>query len=161
MKIIPVRIRNSVEFVEMFVDEVDYKMLLQKKWSISMNGYPTASWRVKSFPNKKKTIHAHKLIMGYKDGLDVDHIDGNKLNNQRSNLRFCSRSQNLMNRGKNKNNGSGYKGVYWKQKSNKWCAQIGRIGGRKTYLGLFETVEEASLAYRDAAKKLHGQYARF
>jgi hypothetical protein len=92
----------------------------------------------------------------------VDHIepaDGSHAQDRLSNLRIASHGQNLMNRGINRNNKSGYKGVAFHKSTGKWQAQI-MSGGRFKYLGCFTTPEAAALAYDKAAKELHGEFAR-
>src|ERR1043165_3940616 len=88
----------------------------------------------------------------------VDHIDGNGLNNRRSNLRLATYAQSSMNRGRNIKNSSGYKGV--DLKDGKWRAEI-QVSRKKVYLGRFSTPEEAYAAYCEAAKKYHGEFANF
>ena len=98
------------------------------------------------------------------NGLQVDHIDGDVLNNQKSNLRICTQQENAKNRKINKNNTSGIKGVSktkrkeWRSKT--WQAIIG-ADGKNTHLGYFYTAEEAGRAYKKAAKELYGDFARY
>jgi hypothetical protein len=104
----------------------------------------------------------HRVIAA-RMGLDlseiIDHMDGNGLNNSRSNLRAATNAQNLQNRGKQKNNTSGIKGVSWDKARSKWAAEI-RSQGKRYHLGRFDTKEEAAEAYRKAAKKLHKEFAK-
>lgn len=86
---------------------------------------------------------------------EVDHIDGDCLNNRRENLRLATHSQNQKNRRRNENNLSGYKGVQAHGKG--WKARI-TSNGRNIYLGVFYTPEEAHDAYCEAAKELHGEF---
>lgn len=89
----------------------------------------------------------------------VDHIDGNTLNNTRTNLRIATCSQNAYNRKKSTANTSGYKGVSMTT-DGKWQASI-NVERSFVYLGVYETPEEAKESYRTAALKLHGEFARF
>jgi hypothetical protein len=91
--------------------------------------------------------------------MQVDHINGNTLDNRKENLRICTQNQNGKNRLLNKNNVSGYKGVTYKKANKLWCAQI-VVNYHKMYLGLFTTAEAAALAYNEAAKKYHGEFAK-
>jgi hypothetical protein len=97
------------------------------------------------------------MIMEPKEEEYVDHIDGNTLNNQRSNLRIVNRFQNGMNQGKHKNNTSGYKGV--NSNGFNYMARI-RVNGERIYIGTYSTVEEAGRAYDNKAKELHGEFAK-
>lgn len=87
----------------------------------------------------------------------VDHVDGNILNNSKENLRSCTKAQNLHNRGKQENNTSGYKGVSFDKKRNKWQAGIG-WKGKRIGLGRYDTPELAYDAYCRKAKELHGEF---
>lgn len=89
----------------------------------------------------------------------VDHVDGNKLNNNLDNLRFCSYSQNGANRKKQSNTSSIYKGVDFQKRANKWRASI-KIDGKSKTLGHFEDEKEAAKAYNEKAKELFGDFAK-
>lgn len=106
-----------------------------------------------------KTIRMHNMIMPAPPGFETDHIDCNPLNNQRSNLRSSTKSQQGWNRRRQKNNTSGHKGVYWHKRDKKWRVQL-RVGGKKKFIGNFAEKEDAIKAYRQAAKKYHGEFAR-
>ena len=99
----------------------------------------------------------HRLIWMFHYGefpnYDIDHIDGNKANNLLSNLRLCNKSENLCNRGKNSNNTSGFKGVSYVQRLNKWRAYC---SGK--HLGVFKTAELAYQSYCDFANLKHGSF---
>ena len=89
---------------------------------------------------------------------DVDHIDGDGLNNQRANLRGCERSENLWNQGAKANTVSGLKGVTWCPGRGKWHARI-VVKGKTHHLGNHFTAQEAHAAYCAAALKFHGKFA--
>ncbi len=101
-----------------------------------------------------------KIITG-DDPLDqqIDHIDGNRLNNNFENLRLASNSENQQNRMRPCSNTSGFKGVNWCKRRNKWAAKIG-FRNRRFSLGYFDTPELAHMAYCKAAAELHGEFAR-
>jgi len=103
-------------------------------------------------------VHIARLVVQVPDGVEPDHIDGNKHNNLPANLRLATRSQNAMNRPKQANNTSGYKGVSWHKRSAKWGAAI-QVNGKQKHLGLFESVIDAASAYNEAAEKYHGSFA--
>ncbi len=119
------------------VDILDYNLIKDYKWSLTTYGYVI---------NNTKKILLHNLIMGItkpnKDR-EVDHIDRNKLNNTRKNLRIVNRQINNLNTGNQKNNkSSGLKGVCWHKQHNKWRAYI-MLDWKQIHLGLFDTKEEA------------------
>jgi len=107
-----------------------------------------------------KHKYLHRLITNAPDGMDVDHINGNKLDNRKSNLRICSRAQNQMNRGKTKNNKSGFKGVFFNKPTGKFMSKI-MIDGKNVHLGSFEKAEDAYKAYCDACVKYHKEFHHF
>jgi hypothetical protein len=87
----------------------------------------------------------------------VDHIDGDGLNNRRSNLRVCTHAQNRLNVGKRKSNTSGLKGAFWSKDKSRWESYI-TFNHTRRFLGRFETAAEAHAAYVNAAKALHGEF---
>lgn len=135
------------------VDDDDFYSLSQFKWCFqnSPRGYGYAV-RI----NKKRLIIMHRLIMNAKEGMEVDHINGNTLDNRRCNLRVCSPPENKRNRKINKGSYSGYKGVDFKK--NRWRARI-QINKKSLFLGCFMTKEEAAEAYNIAALKYHKEFA--
>lgn len=94
-------------------------------------------------------------------GEECDHIvNTNTLDNRRSNLRLATSSQNSANTARHCDNKSGYKGVYFEQKTGRWKAQI-CIRGKQTHLGRFDTPEHAHEAYKQAASEVFGEFARY
>lgn len=143
------------------VDDADFEWLSQWKWHVYSPPGRTGVHALAHTTVRKniyRKIKMHRLILGAKEGDFVDHIDGNGLNNQKSNLRFCTKSENGMNRGAPTTNSSGFKGVSWAKSKNKWEAYISLKGIRK-HLGRFTTKEEAALAYNEAALIHHGSFA--
>jgi hypothetical protein len=92
-------------------------------------------------------------------GMDIDHINGDGLDNRWSNLRLATRAENIRNSRTKATNTSGFKGVSWHKRDRKWQAHI-KINGRSKNLGLFEAPEDAHAAYVAAAQKYHGEFAR-
>lgn len=109
-----------------------------------------------------KLFLSHRLAWFYVHGAwpdgQVDHINGDRLDNRISNLRIATHGQNRANSRAGKNNLLGVKGVF-KTRSGKFVAQI-RAGKKQRHIGTFLTVKEASEAYRKAAEKYHGEFAR-
>jgi len=101
----------------------------------------------------------HRLLIHAPKGMEVDHINGNGLDNRICNLRICTRSQNQINKGLQKNNTTGYKGVSFIKKHRKYRATI-RINGKSMYLGEFESAKGAAFAYDNKAKELFGNFAK-
>ena len=148
------------------VDEEDVPTLSKYRWRIQHRYYkgerlgPSAV--VATTPDG--IIKMHRLVMSAEDGELVDHINGLPLNNTKANLRVCSFAENLRNRKISRANRSGVKGVYRcsrsPEKSPRWRAEI-QANGVKHHLGTFKTKAEAGRAYREAARRLHGEFARF
>lgn len=90
--------------------------------------------------------------------LEVDHVDGDKGNNAIANLRLATRHQNTQNSRVQKNNRSGAKGVCWHRASGKYAAQVDAYG-KRIYLGLFDTADEAAEVVRAARSNLHGMFS--
>ena len=108
---------------------------------------------------KRVAIYMHMEILGDCDGREIDHINGDKLDNRRSNLRFCTRSQNSMNHVLQSNNTSGYKGVWLRATTHHWQAEI-MINQKHIRLGAFLSAEDAARAYDRAARKYFGEFAK-
>jgi hypothetical protein len=123
----------------------------------SLNHYGYIEVRVSG-----KLLKAHRVIWALMNGVwpqhEIDHIDGDRSNNAWDNIREATHEQNLCNRGPQKNNTSGFKGVSWHRPSGKFRAAI-KARGKHHYIGLFSTAAEASAAYHLTAKLLHGTFA--
>ncbi|MCG3797047.1 HNH endonuclease [Bacillus toyonensis] len=137
------------------VSDEDFDWLNQYGWIATRDGYAISSVQIEE---RYVTVLMHRFIMGQPSGLVVDHIDGNRLNNQRSNLRVCTQSQNSKNQGSSIGT-SKYKGVHWDKEKNKWLAQI-MIQRKNVFIGRYLTEEEAAYAYNQKAMELHGEFAR-
>lgn len=143
------------------VDDADFDSLNKWKWSLS--GRASSKYARRGMTRRKehitKTILMHREILKPPKGFFTDHINGNKLDNRRCNLRICTIAENIRNRKINlKVNTSGYKGICWNKISKKWQAGI-KFSNKYIYLGLFNNKEEGALAYNQAAIKYHGKFA--
>jgi len=134
------------------VDDDMFDYLNQWKWHLSRFGYAVRK------PGPEQ-IYMHRAILKSEKGTSTDHINHDKLDNRRENLRICTTSQNMRNRGKQANNTSGYKGVFWSIPAKKWRAQI-TVMKKSIHLGLFTTPKEAAKVYNKAAIKHFGEFAR-
>jgi len=140
------------------IDTEDYGKIREYKWYIA-HGYVSASIPNPIDKARQYQQRLHRLLLGLEpyDKIQVDHINRNKLDNRKSNLRTCTLQQNRQNTMRNTNK-SGYHGVCWKKKNKKWCAAT-CFNGMVKYIGLFKTKEEAALAYNKKAKELFGEFA--
>lgn len=139
------------------VDDEDYEWLMQWKWQASEKGYATRTQWVGN--GKQKRISMHRLINKTPDGLETDHINGNRLDNRKCNLRTCTNAENQQNRRKKEGTTSVYKGVHWNSKDKRWYALI-KHDGKTTYLGSFKNEIDAATTYNKAASEIHGEFAR-
>lgn len=146
LKITNENINPKFEFT---IDSEDSYILDYGLWSPDAYGYAENK-------NGKKL---HRLIMNAPKGMSIDHINGDKSDNRKSNLRICTNSENLRNRGSQSNNTSGYKGVSWSKELKKWRTQI-CINKKHIHVGLFKDKIEAAKAYNEAAIKYHGEFAK-
>ena len=123
------------------------------------------SWNISiKYNNKKKSLKCSRIIFllyhGYlTEGKQVDHADGNSLNNKVDNIRESTKYQNAQNRGIRPENTSGHKNVYWDKRNKKWKVQI-YANGKYYYFGLYEKLEDAIKVAIEARKKLHGEFGR-
>jgi len=134
------------------VDDDDFEELSKHKWYPNTRGYAWANIR------GKNTL-MHRLLMGDIGKRQVDHINGNKLDNRKSNIRPCTQSENNANTGKNKKNTSGYRGVIYRKDICLWRAYLG-LNGERISLGHYETPQAAARAYYAAARVAFGEFAR-
>lgn len=136
------------------VDAEDYDRLGKYKWYCREAKNNFYAFR----RNGKKMVSMHREIINAPEGLLVDHIDGDGLNNCKSNLRLCTYAENACNRRPNRKGSSKYKGVWFHKRERKWEARITRKGKLK-YLGRYDDEIEAALAYDRKAKQLFGEFA--
>ena len=146
----------SVCGVEFTIDAEDLMFLENRSWHLLTHKERLRTYLRGWDSSKKKKVLFHREIMKAEQGVQVDHINGNSLDNRKSNLRVCSHAENIWNRSAHSNNTSGYKGV--SKSDNKWKACI-KKHGKFYYLGVFDTPQEASEAYNSASKQLHEKFS--
>lgn len=141
------------------VDEGDYTYLNQWKWYALR--VEKLCYAVRSIKRGKKcgVMLLHRQLLNVPKGKEIDHKDGDGLNNCRSNLRICNHQQNHFNLRNRINTSSIYKGVYWDKDKHRWRVTL-VVGGEKKRLGRFKDERQAALAYNQAAATYFGEYAR-
>jgi len=137
------------------VDDEDFSYLNQFKWYAKKDKKTIYVIANKTQKNNLHESSMARLIMKTPDDLEVDHIDHNGLNNQKSNLRNCSRNENMQN--KTSSSSSGYLGVHINR--NKYIVAHIKIKNKMAHLGTFKTIEDAAKAYDKKAKELYGEFA--
>lgn len=136
------------------VDDEDYDELSKYTWNYGMpQGYAA-----RKIGYRGKKVYMHRQILDAPPKIDVDHINGNKLDNRRVNLRLVTRSQNLYNAAP-RGGSSRFKGVCWNKPLGKWVASI-QINRKLVHLGVFTDEIEAAKTYNRAATEHIGEYAR-
>lgn len=141
---------------EFYIDAEDFTKISDKSWHITPKGYLRHNFRGE---NGTMSFSMHHYVLGDKaDGAQIDHIDRNKLNNRKSNLRVCDSFENAQNRGLRKTNTSGYTGVQYNKSKRKYEAWI-TAKGNKIYLGQFNCIDDAVDVRKNAEKKYFGEFA--
>jgi hypothetical protein len=146
----------DTEHGRILLDDEDAAAMLAIALVVDRRGYMSVRGS-----NRKGGVRrfVHSLIMGTPPGMHTDHVNGNKLDNRRENLRVCTPAQNLRNRKPRKSTRSGYKGVQWSSAHKSWRAII-RADGRVYSCGRSTDPIKAAKKYDRKARELHGEYAR-
>jgi hypothetical protein len=142
------------------IDSSDVVYVVGNKWHIRKGRYTLYAARWISVGGRATPLHLHRAILGlkYGDKKMVDHKNQNGLDNRRVNLRITTAAINNYNCRMRKTNKSGFRGVCWKERYQKWHAQIS-FGGKVLHCGYFYTAEEAARAYDSNSEKLWGDNA--
>lgn len=148
---IPIRSRDGSIRAHVLVDAADADWANQWRWSLTDLGY---AYRVQKVDGAQRNIRMHRALLGCEtgDGVEVDHIDGNRLNNQRANLREATRLQNAQNLAP-LGRTSRFRGVYYNRNLSRWHARV-RVNGHTHHLGYFAREDEAAEAARLARRRL-------
>jgi len=147
------------------VDDEDYEMVSTVKWHAQEARRKDGTLRVYAArkigrpDGSRELVLLHRVITGAPKGMEVDHADGNALNNCRANLRVCTKHENQRNQRPQGGRSSALKGVSWHKRDKAWYAYIS-INDKQTYLGKFLSEREAGMAYDRAAIAAYGEYAR-
>jgi hypothetical protein len=137
------------------IDDEDFEELSKYNWYCNAQGYSVRSVA----GDRSKKIRMHRVIINCPDSHIVDHINGNRLDNRKSNLRITDSTGNARNTGLSTKNTSGHTGVSFVKRVNKYRAYI-TIDYKQIHLGYFKTIEDAKNAYETAAKTYHGEFNR-
>ena len=137
------------------IDDEDYKKASKWRWRVIQNRYVEG----RRLTNQKENIRLHRLILDAPKDMDVDHIDYDGFNNQKSNLRLCTTAQNIQRqRPQTRSKTSRHRGVFWDKSRNRWTAKV-RKCGKDILIGRFKTEIEAVKIWNEKAKELFGEYA--
>lgn len=148
------------------VDDEDYARVSANRWHAMVDSKRTdGTVRVyarRTLPVNRpgaKEERMHRFVIGASDGVHVDHINGDTLDNRKENLRVCQKSENNCNRCIQHGGTSVFKGVCWHKGEMRWRAKIQHLGVSH-HLGYYNSETDAALAYNKAATTMHGEYAR-
>lgn len=163
----PLRFDGNLAFVtltqglEAVIDAQDAHLVEGRNWHAikACSGLYYAMSNPSRSLGRRKKLSLHGVIMPPVDGMEIDHINGNGLDNRRPNLRLATSSQQNMNTRLRGNNRSGYRGVSYHTSVGYWRAVIW-ANGKEFFLGYYKTPEEAHVAYCGAAERLHGEFRR-
>lgn len=139
------------------VDEHYHDQASQHRWFLSAQGYAIANLLTPA--GKRVSVTMHRWLLMPLIGFDVDHINGDRLDNRMVNLRMATRAENLANSRAHKDSLSGIKGVRFHKVRQRWQARICHAG-KSRHLGYFDNPQDAARAYSEAAATMFGKFAR-
>jgi hypothetical protein len=155
MRYIRLRGKHCDKFA--MIDDKHFDLVSKYNWYFNSEGYA-----IGYIPPRGRIISMHKLILPSIEGKEIDHRDGNKLNNRNDNLRYATRTQNHANRHKkSRRKYSNYKGVGYRNdrfRRKPWKAVV-CVNGKVIRIGDYSTEEEAVIAYNQKATEVFGEYA--
>ena len=142
-----------------FVDEHDYPTVEAIRWNLRRNSRSKTTYAYGYSRTLKTNVFMHKMVMQDPFGQNVDHVDGNGLNNRRKNLRLASGSENCANRDPHSPSKHGFRGICAARRKGVWVAKV-KFHGRSIHIGTFSTKEAAALAYDSKVRELWGEFAK-
>jgi hypothetical protein len=167
-----IRVDGDFAFVKLtqgydaIINVADIGLVAGNKWSALVEKRKDGSVRNvyakghgRDASGRWKTVYMHRVVANTPHGMHTDHIDGNGLNNTRSNLRAVTAAQNQHNQRRHSDSSSVVKGASLHKPTGKWRSQIA-FNGKRTYLGCFNTMQEALNAYAKASSLIHGEFGR-
>lgn len=168
----PIRVVGNIAYVpltkghEAVIDAADASLVADFNWRAdvklrrdgSVRTIYAMAWTPGS-ADDRRAIMMHRMIGGDRRDIEIDHRDGNGLNNVRSNLRSATRQQNARNARKRLDNVSGVKGVSWSAARGKWQVRI-KMSGKDRHVGYFDGLDQAASAYAEASALLHKEFGR-
>lgn len=147
--------------MKVIVDDEDYEKVSPYKWSfLAFHNNSAKGYAHRRFKGEHGyvSMKMHRFILNVPKGMEVDHINGDGLDNRRTNMRICTHAQNVKNASVRKDNTSGVKGVNWNKRQKKWVARINL--NKRIQLGSFDTFDDAKEAYNRAAEYYYKDFAK-
>jgi len=155
--LIPIHNRKLEVITHASVDPEVYSEVAQFRWFLHTEGY--AQRTVPDPEKRRRTILMHREVLSPPQGTEIDHRNGDRLDNRRANLRAATKAENQRNSRSRRGSSSVYKGVCWDTANGKWKATI-TVHRRTKHLGRYKSEREAALAYNAAALQHFGEFAR-
>lgn len=147
---------------EALIDKEDVPLISSYKWRLNKGGTNRSKCSGVLTGNGKGTYtnSLHRHIMNCPKDMYVDHINGNRLDNRKCNLRICTNQENAFNTTERINNASGYKGIWFDKSRNKWTSEI-KYNSKKIFIGRYDTIEDAAFTRFYAESLLQKEFMSF